>query len=416
MCQSGQEWRVIIMRHGSIRHLAALIQVGCLVGLALSPLPAAADPVPKPAPVAYQLGTPARFGRLTVAPLLSQTTGNPGDYTSLDAALAAKTALVQEIGADRPHTPEPNVVPQTVRPNAVPSPVPPAEDHVQQPRVTPAQNQVQVQVQQVMPGGGARVNTLEIVNTGKRPILVLAGTIVKGGKQDRQIGQDFIIEPGQKVPVDAFCVEHGRWNASRAGKDTAGKFETAQILANQAVRAAGQYEQNQSMVWAKVSETNRAAGAQTASDTLSATLDNDAVAKARKDLARSVSVFLDGSRDKRRFVGLAFGIDGTPRSVRWFATPALFGLFRETLVNTAAFDAVTAPQSAAGTVVSAETLTQPAFIAFMNRIRQAPTVDRRKTAAGNVNVVWRADSGYGSEARRVTNGKETAITADFLAK
>src|SRR5439155_384601 len=77
----------------------------------------------------------------------------------------------------------------------------------------------------------ARVNPLVIENPGKLPLLVLAGTVVRGGKQDRQIGADFVIEAGKTVPVDAFCVEHGRWDATRDGVATGGRFKSEKVLA-----------------------------------------------------------------------------------------------------------------------------------------------------------------------------------------
>src|SRR5579871_2758360 len=45
-----------------------------------------------------------------------------------------------------------------------------------------------------------------------RPLLLLAGEIVAGGKQDRVIGKDRIVPP-ESDPVDlgVFCVEPGRW-------------------------------------------------------------------------------------------------------------------------------------------------------------------------------------------------------------
>ena len=51
------------------------------------------------------------------------------------------------------------------------------------------------------------MNTLVIENKGDVPIYVLAGTVVKGGKQDRQIGQDFIIE-GKKTVKAANANEY----------------------------------------------------------------------------------------------------------------------------------------------------------------------------------------------------------------
>src|SRR5262249_55934493 len=122
-------------------------------------------------------------------------------------------------------------------------------------------------------GNGAQVNQLVIENRGDVPILVLAGTVVKGGKQDRQIGQDFIIGKRQTVPVDAFCVEHGRWNASRQGVATGGAFQSLKTLAVGQVRQAGQYEHDQGRVWDNVKAANKVAGKESASDTLTALLE-----------------------------------------------------------------------------------------------------------------------------------------------
>src|SRR5215472_16255373 len=40
---------------------------------------------------------------------------------------------------------------------------------------------------------GAEVNRLVLVNNSKRPLLLLAGEVVSGGKQDRVIGKDRIV-------------------------------------------------------------------------------------------------------------------------------------------------------------------------------------------------------------------------------
>jgi hypothetical protein len=381
-------------------------------------LPAVAKPAMFPsvivADTGHRIGTVGHFGPLTVAPILAGSTLDVGPFASLDHALKAGGAIVQEVGTDRPAVT--SAIPGAQHPVAPnPPAVPVHRPHENAPNIQ--QNRMpEMQVQVGTGTTSALVNTLEIVNKGKTPILVLAGTIVKGGRQDRQIGQDFIIEPGKKASVDAYCVEHGRWNASRSGKDTAGKFETAQILANQSVRVAGQYEQNQSKVWAKVAETNQAAGAQSTSDTLSATLDDAVITQQRMAIADRITVFLNGIKDKQRLIGIAYGLDGRPRSVRWFASPALFGFFQETLVNTTAFDAVTAALQKTTPSAPAPVLTSAGFASWVSGIRSTPPVERRQTEAGNVNVVWRTDAGYGSETLRMVKGKPVAVTADFLAK
>jgi hypothetical protein len=65
------------------------------------------------------------------------------------------------------------------------------------------------------------VNELAIENVSSEDIYVQSGDIVKGGKQDRMMAQDFIVPPKSgRMPISAFCVEHGRW--SGRGNERAG--------------------------------------------------------------------------------------------------------------------------------------------------------------------------------------------------
>ena len=84
------------------------------------------------------------------------------------------------------------------------------------------------------------VNQLVLVNNSKRPLLLLAGEIVTGGKQDRVIGKDRIV-PAESDPVDlsVFCVEPGRWVAAN-GKD---EFSTAGHGARRPARLTGGTQQ-----------------------------------------------------------------------------------------------------------------------------------------------------------------------------
>jgi hypothetical protein len=62
------------------------------------------------------------------------------------------------------------------------------------------------------------VNELSIENVSpERAVYIQSGDIVKGGRQDRTIAMDFIAPPRSgKMPIDAFCVESGRWHGRGA--------------------------------------------------------------------------------------------------------------------------------------------------------------------------------------------------------
>lgn len=93
---------------------------------------------------------------------------------------------------------------------------------------------------------GASVNRLVLINRGKRPVLLLAGELVSGGKQDRIIAKDRIVAPGSDpLPLDVFCVEHGRWSSGS-------QFSAAKTMVHPSVREQAALKQNQNEVWASV--------------------------------------------------------------------------------------------------------------------------------------------------------------------
>ena len=51
------------------------------------------------------------------------------------------------------------------------------------------------------------MNQLVLINRGKKPLVLLAGEVVSGGKQDRIIGKDRI------VPVGAAPLPHSTFSA-----------------------------------------------------------------------------------------------------------------------------------------------------------------------------------------------------------
>ena len=74
------------------------------------------------------------------------------------------------------------------------------------------------------------MNTLVLVNNSKRPLLLLAGEIVTGGKQDRVIAKDRIVPAGgDPIDLSVFCIEHGRWTESSEKFGATAKTSTSHI-------------------------------------------------------------------------------------------------------------------------------------------------------------------------------------------
>src|SRR5579871_6027724 len=181
----------------------------------------------------YKVLEPIRHGNLTVFPVVAAKTYPTGEFLTLDEGLRSGEVIVTEAGA----------VQGLIRRNPMPS----------------------------IRRDGAQVNRLVLVNNSKRPLLLLAGEIVSGGKQDRVIGKDRIVPP-ESDPIDlsVFCVEHGRWVATSEhfGASEAMYGKAVGVVANApppmalmvqpSVRARAMADQNQQEVWDEVSKQKAA--------------------------------------------------------------------------------------------------------------------------------------------------------------
>jgi hypothetical protein len=172
-------------------------------------------------------------------------------------------------------------------------------------------------------GGGASVNELVLVNDSARPLILLAGEVVSGGKQNRIIGADLVVPPkSAPLPLTVFCVEHGRWSAGGGG------FGSAKAIAHPEIRFYAQAHKSQQGVWDSVA---RAAGAMAAP---SGTSDYAHVlsAPAAKERVEAVAASIEEEYERdlreqirgRGAVGVVVAINGELVWSDVFSTPELF--------------------------------------------------------------------------------------------
>ncbi len=103
---------------------------------------------------------------------------------------------------------------------------------------------------------GDQVNTLVLVNNSKLPLLLLAGEIVTGGKQDRVIGKDRIVPPhSQPLDLSVFCIEPGRWDEKTPVFHATGEKGEMSFMVEPSVRAQAMVEQDQLRVWSAVRDS-----------------------------------------------------------------------------------------------------------------------------------------------------------------
>lgn len=283
--------------------------------------PAPPTPPDKPAGE-WRLLEPISYENLTVFPVVSSSGYDTGAFLTLEEGLARGEVKVQEQGA------------AMVRDRGGVG--------------TVFQNY-----------GGPSVNQLVLINLSKRPLLLLAGELVSGGKQDRIIGKDRIVPAGaQPLPLDVFCVEHGRWSSGSS-------FTAAKTIVHPSVREQAAVAQEQTRVWASVVAGSTAASStaapapQVSQQMLQETLRSEAPTQSYDKIygSRRVGVSVDAMVDEvqRRFrketaglkgehvVGVVIAYGG---EVAWsdiFASGELFDQYWSKLLRSYAVEAVARP-------------------------------------------------------------------------
>lgn len=158
----------------------------------------------------YKLLAPIKHGDLTIFPVVTAKAHDTSGFLTLDEGIRSGEVLVTEVGSIHGMIRRRPPLPQSY--------------------------------------SSAQVNRLVLINNSKRPLILLAGEVVTGGKQDRVVGKDRIV-PAESDPVDVsvFCVEPGRWVGSSA------KFDThASVMAQPSVRKKAMVDADQQKVWAEV--------------------------------------------------------------------------------------------------------------------------------------------------------------------
>jgi len=174
--------------------------------------------------------------------------------------------------------------------------------------------------------GGATVNQVTIANHAARPLLLLAGEVILGGQQDRILGKDTVVAPGEQMQLQVFCVEHGRWSGRAQFTSTGGFVEGK-------ARAKAKFDNDQSGVWREVAKKTGALKAETPTGTYRSLATGDQGEAAVKPYREHVTRALDALSDGKQMIGFIAAINGRVSQVERFADPQLFASYRDRLLD-----------------------------------------------------------------------------------
>lgn len=273
----------------------------------------------------WRVLAPVSYKNLTIFPVYGADLPGSEAYITLDEGTRAGTVVITEKGAGqaaaRPH-------PRT---------------HGRTPQSAARQQNVGYT------GGGATVNELSLVNRSGKKLLLLAGEVIVGGKQDRIVQEDRIIPPvSVPVALSVFCVEHGRWSARTASHNSGGgapraaapeeeaKFSSLGAVAHPKLRGVAQDKKVQGEVWSEVSKNNVKLGTANSTDTYQEVYSSKRVGAQMDDYLRT----LQGEVLRPGVVGVVVARNGRAVWVDVFASQRLFASYWPKLLKSYVIEAL----------------------------------------------------------------------------
>lgn len=280
----------------------------------------------------WRIGAPVTFERLTIFPVISDQPSPSTAFITLDQGLRSGRVTITELGANG-----------------------------QSRRI----NRRQL-------SDGAEVNRLALTNNSGKTLVLIAGEMILGGKQDRIVGHDCIIEASNTpVPLDVFCVEHGRWSGgsifgqsesagTRVARRTTGggrgvgagigsgnsagagagqgsmTVMTGTPMALPNIREKAQAKKSQDEVWSAVAETVTVNAATTTTSTLNSVYENKRVNQKLDNYERA----LGNNLTRRNVVGVVAVVGGKIISADVFANHDLFQAYWPKMLKSYALEAV----------------------------------------------------------------------------
>lgn len=236
------------------------------------------------------------------------------------------------------------------------------------------------------------VANLTIVNKSDRPLFVLSGEVVIGGKQDRIIGTNTVIPAKATQDVPVFCVEHGRSSGNT------NVFTTAKALAHGRLRANASYR-DQNHVWAEVSNMNNVRNTENATDTyrvIAQQQANGSLGTLEKRLADGLSKI--SAEDKKRMVGFVVALDGKVVTVDMFGSNALFAKLLTKLVKSYLTESMDVKATSANTPPTAKDVK-----AFMSDSAKAKVEKKADTGAATTSIQRGSNSANSSVDSAIGN-------------
>lgn len=210
---------------------------------------------------ALEVGSPINYRNLTIVPVYASSVKDKTDYVTLDEAVSKGYITITELD-------------------------------------------------------GGRVPQVRISNNSDHYILLIAGEILSGCRQDRLVGRDALIGPKSKdVILPVYCSEQGRWTSK------GNYFSSEKNQAEPILRRKIYAKESQSAVWGRISEYSQGLRVRSATGALQDVYRDEDVKKQVSNYTMKLENF---PRLEEDAVGVVVGLGERVIGVDLFVNPDIF--------------------------------------------------------------------------------------------
>jgi hypothetical protein len=187
---------------------------------------------------------------------------------------------------------------------------------------------------------GGSVPFLRAENNGSKPVLILDGEELTGGKQNRIVNTTIIIAAETSIKIPVSCVEAGRWNRRREDFASGEALFRAKSRAVQkagvtmSLRMEGNFRSDQGQVWREVDESLSELRVHSPTSNFT---------EGREQVSHRIEEFVDRIRPVDRQVGAVFFSPAGVLGAELLGTRDLFAASLAKIVRSFAFEVLSVP-------------------------------------------------------------------------
>lgn len=181
---------------------------------------------------------------------------------------------------------------------------------------------------------------LSLVNEGDRPVLILEGEELVGGKQNRIVNTTMVVLPATSLKIPVSCMEAGRWAERQEELDSGKAIFRARSRAvhkrnvSFSLSREGSFRGEQGAVWDEVSASLHELRAASPTSDFRA---------GREQVAHRIEEFVQGIQPQKEQIGAVFIAWAGILGAELLGTTELFRRAYEKIIRSFAFEVLSAP-------------------------------------------------------------------------